>query len=496
MVISRSWRLPRIKKLLAAADLVCVAGALALAIFLRRGWSGGLTLIESQSLVLLALWSVFPVIFYICGLYENDRLNSRAMSLVSAAVGVTGATICVAAASYLLLHFGIGRGILLGFATFAFGATVLVRLLYVQAAHHGVLAHRCLVVGTGAEVRCVIDLVEEHPSAGLEIVGIVHSASNDSWPCSREGRYQVLGSFDELESVVAAQRVDRIILAGTLTSEPMLLRRLRKVRYRGVGVVDIVALHEELVREIPLELISEKWLFLAATNCSNFHKSRVKRLLDLGLAALILVPVGLLVLPIAALLIKLTSKGPVLFRQERLGLESRPFMLLKLRTMRVDAEKLTGPVWSTEKDPRITSIGRFLRKFRIDELPQLVNVLRGEMSLIGPRPERPVFVDKLQVTVPFYGERLLVRPGITGWAQVMAPYAASIEDSRRKLQFDLYYVKHLSFTLDLLVLVKTVKTIIFGRERAQGGLATSAGETVGEHSPELAERPRRRAASG
>ncbi len=163
---------------------------------------------------------------------------------------------------------------------------------------------------------------------------------------------------------------------------------------------------------------------------------------------------------------KLDSPGPIFYRQERLGRQSVPFILYKFRTMRADAESATGPVWAIEEDPRITRIGKWLRKFRIDEIPQLFNVLCGDMSLVGPRPEREVFIRKLSEKVPFYAERLLVPPGITGWAQVMYPYAASIEESRRKLQFDLYYIKHMSFFLDMYVLLKTFKTILFGHERA------------------------------
>jgi lipopolysaccharide/colanic/teichoic acid biosynthesis glycosyltransferase len=189
------------------------------------------------------------------------------------------------------------------------------------------------------------------------------------------------------------------------------------------------------------------------------------------------------VLALTALAIKLTSRGPIVFSQERTGLEGEPFRVLKLRTMYQDAERLTGPVWSTDDDPRITRVGKLLRKFRIDELPQLWNVLRGDMSLVGPRPERPVFVEQLAKAIPHYRERLLVRPGITGWAQVMAPYAASVGDSARKLQFDLYYTKNVSLWLDAVILLLTARTVLFGRERAQGGMSAgrqlAGAETVG-----------------
>jgi exopolysaccharide biosynthesis polyprenyl glycosylphosphotransferase len=275
--------------------------------------------------------------------------------------------------------------------------------------------------------------------------------------------------LDDLEELVAANRVDRLVLPARLREHPELLRRVRSFTYRGVPLVDFVSLYEELAQEIPLDQIDDDWLFTAANVPSQIHIRRLKRLTDIA-ASLVLLVAAAPVLLIAAVAIRLTSSGPVLFRQERVGLAGVSFLVLKLRTMREDAEKLSGPVWSTENDPRITPVGRYLRKFRIDELPQLWNVLRGDMSLVGPRPERPVFVKKLSEAIPHYAERLLVRPGITGWAQVKAPYAASVADSMLKLQFDLFYTKNLSFPLDLLVLLLTVKTVVFGRERLQGGL--------------------------
>jgi exopolysaccharide biosynthesis polyprenyl glycosylphosphotransferase len=246
----------------------------------------------------------------------------------------------------------------------------------------------------------------------------------------------------------------------------VLLRSLRTFRYRGLAIVDFVTLYEELAQEIPLDYINDEWLFLASLNNSRIHIRRFKRLTDVLVAVIGLVITAPLA-GLAALLIKLTSSGPILYRQERLGRDSTPFLLFKFRTMIADAESETGPVWAADNDPRITPLGKWLRKARIDEIPQLVNVLRGEMSLVGPRPERAIFIQKLTKKIPFYAERLLVTPGITGWAQVMAPYAASIEDTRRKLQYDLYYIKHMSFFLDTFIFLKTVKTMFFGRERGK-----------------------------
>jgi exopolysaccharide biosynthesis polyprenyl glycosylphosphotransferase len=266
------------------------------------------------------------------------------------------------------------------------------------------------------------------------------------------------------------------------------LRSMRMLRYRGVAILDYISLHERLAGEIPVDLIDDAWLLRAATSSSRLHLRRLKRLIDLAFSALLLLPVVLLVLPAVALAIRLDSPGPILYRQERLGVGGRRFMVLKLRTMRVDAEQSSGPAWSADHDPRVTRVGRMLRKFRLDELPQVFNVLRGEMSLVGPRPERPALSSRIQEAVPLFSERLCVRPGITGWAQVMAPYAASVGDSYRKLQFDLYYTKNLSPLLDAVILFKTVKTVLLGRERSrreirvvrtlQAGAAASAGTAV------------------
>jgi lipopolysaccharide/colanic/teichoic acid biosynthesis glycosyltransferase len=169
------------------------------------------------------------------------------------------------------------------------------------------------------------------------------------------------------------------------------------------------------------------------------------------------------VMALVALAVKATSPGPVLYRQERVGLNGHIFTVLKVRTMRQDAEAATGPVWSLKNDARVTPIGRFLRRTRLDEIPQLLNVLRGEMSFVGPRPERPSFVEQLTAQIPFYGQRHVVKPGLTGWAQVRYSYGASVEDAIEKLQYDLYYIKNLSFSLDLVIVLETIKTVVLRR---------------------------------
>ena len=256
---------------------------------------------------------------------------------------------------------------------------------------------------------------------------------------------------------------------------------MRPLRYAGVSLLDYVSLHEQLAGSIPLGHIDDEWFLHAAAHGSAFHLRKLKRILDVAasLAGLVLsFPLSVL----AALLVRLDSPGPIFYRQVRTGQNGAPFTLIKFRTMRRDAEAATGAVWAEKFDTRITRTGRFLRATRLDEIPQLLNVLRGEMSLVGPRPERPEFVATLTAQIPFYQERLLVPPGITGWAQIQYPYAASVEAARLKLQFDLYYIKHMSLALDLTILLKTVKTILVGMRHSADEPAAQQ-PALGEDDP-------------
>jgi len=467
MFVSRYNRLPRRKILLCLGDAFFTATAMYVAVVLRLGADEGLKYIHTHWASLITTWTLFMISFYIGGLYESNRLQRIGGTLTAAVIAICLGMVTSLAAFYATFSERIiGRGIFGGYAIFVFVAVLAVRLFYMMASSRGFMQQRCLIIGSNGEAKKAVDLVEQHPHAGIRILGLVHCGQEKDKIGKFIDDYPILGGLDSVEKFVQLYDIERLIIAAPADAEPGLLRRLRSFRYRGLALVDFVSLYEELAQEIPIDHINDEWLLLASMNNSRIHIRRLKRLTDLVVSVIGLTLTWPVML-IAALLIWLTSKGPALFRQERLGRDSMPFTLLKFRTMRLDAESQTGPVWATEDDPRVTWLGRWLRKFRIDELPQLFNVLRGEMSLVGPRPEREVFIFKLSEKIPFYAERLLVPPGITGWAQVMAPYAASIEDSRRKLQFDLYYIKHMSFFLDVMIFAKTVKTIMFGRERAK-----------------------------
>jgi exopolysaccharide biosynthesis polyprenyl glycosylphosphotransferase len=239
--------------------------------------------------------------------------------------------------------------------------------------------------------------------------------------------------------------------------------KLLEMKLDGVSFDHLPSVYEEYTGKIAVENLRPSWLIFS----EGFRKSRAmsagKRLLDVVLGTLGLM-IGLPILALVALAVRLTSSGPVFYHQRRVGLHGRIFTVHKFRTMRADAEAKTGPVWASKKgDPRVTPIGRFLRRSRLDELPQLWNVLKGEMSVVGPRPERPEFVTDLTRDIPYYGQRHVVRPGLTGWAQVRYTYGASAEDALQKLQYDLYYIKNLSIAFDLFIMLETIKTVVVRR---------------------------------
>jgi sugar transferase (PEP-CTERM system associated) len=245
----------------------------------------------------------------------------------------------------------------------------------------------------------------------------------------------------------------------------MPMEQLVLCRSRGIRVMDLAGFYEQTKAEVPIDSLKASWLVYGQGFVQGTARRAAKRLFDIVTSAALLVLTAPVLL-ITALAIKLDSPGPVFYRQERVGLGGRSFWCIKLRSMRTDAEKDGVARWAQKNDSRITRVGAFIRKTRIDELPQLISVLRGEMSMVGPRPERPSFVEELRQVIPYYDLRHSIKPGLTGWAQVRYSYGASLEDARRKHQFDLYYVKNNSIWLDIIVLIETVTVVLF-REGAQ-----------------------------
>ena len=279
---------------------------------------------------------------------------------------------------------------------------------------------------------------------------------------SSEVSDQLAGTVQDIPSLVRSRRVDRVVVSladarGKLNMDELLAMKLN----HGVRFDHLASVYEQYTSKIAVENLRPSWMIFS----DGFRKTALlelaKRLSDIALALIGLVLSGPII-AVAAVAVRLSSPGQVFYTQTRVGRNGVHFIIYKLRSMRADAEAGTGAVWSSQNDPRVTRVGRFLRRTRIDELPQLWNVLRGDMSFVGPRPERPEFVADLTREIPFYGQRHVVRPGLTGWAQVRHQYGSSVDDSQEKLQYDLFYIKHMSLGFDLYILLETVKTVLVG----------------------------------
>ena len=445
-------------------DILAISLSILGSAFIRLTPEGGWDYCVEHLPSLLASAFIFLVVFYASGMYERQALIRKDASYLLPLVATFLALVLIILAFYARFQFNIGRGVLLLAGCFIFFASWGMRYLYRQVVRSGILSRNALIVGEGKEIEHVLKIVGASVDPGLRIIGLVSTRRANAGTFI--GHLPVVGAIDKLKEFIEALDVETLIVATSVSREPTVLRILRPLRCSGVEIIDLISLHEMLVQEIPLEYIHDEWLMNAAMNSSVIHVRKIKRVLDFSVALIGLILLSPVFL-IASLVVRMDSPGPILYRQRRSGVDGHPITILKFRTMRKDAEALTGAVWAGHSDVRVTRTGLFMRKWRIDEIPQLLNVLSGEMSLVGPRPERPEFVETLAHAIPFYRERLMVPPGITGWAQVKYPYAASIEAARRKLQYDLYYIKHMSFFLDTLILLRTFKTIIVGLRHSE-----------------------------
>ncbi len=317
-----------------------------------------------------------------------------------------------------------------------------------------------LILGTGAATEKLVAEARRRHGKTLSLVGVLSEDPRDAG-LPIDG-CRVVGSLEDIERVVRQRAVGCILICMPIHSPRFPLEFLLKAKLMGIMVLDSSAFYEMVGKKVLLERLDPIQFLLSEGLLMTRMRWLIKGSSEKLVAILLLIgsaPVMLL----TAALIKLTSPGPVLYRQRRVGKDGRVFELLKFRSMMNGAEKGGHAVWAQEHDPRVTVVGKVIRKFRIDELPQLFNVLRGEMAIVGPRPERPEFVERLKRQIPFYEKRHLVLPGITGWAQVEYPYGSSVEDAREKLRYDLYYIKSMSFFFDAMIVLSTIRTVLFAR---------------------------------
>jgi sugar transferase (PEP-CTERM system associated) len=337
---------------------------------------------------------------------------------------------------------------------------LLTRILFSLANRREFLKRRIFILGAGTRAAAIRQMAIKGSSEAFVVAGTFDPGTSFDRRASRDSYQTIAEAPDEeadwVELVRRAQASEIVVALEDRRGLPV--SQLLRCKIDGIQVIDYQTFHERETCRLDLDELRPSWLIFGSGFSRGFFTDLTKRTFDIVVSSAFLL-VTLPITLVAALVVKLESRGPALYRQERVGLHGEPFMVLKLRSMRQDAE-VAGAQWARERDPRVTRVGAFIRKMRIDELPQLINVLRGDMSFVGPRPERPYFVEQLSAAIPFYRERHCVKPGITGWAQVNYPYGASLEDARQKLSYDLYYAKNHSLFLDFIIILSTVRVIL------------------------------------
>jgi sugar transferase (PEP-CTERM system associated) len=448
--------------LLLLAEAMVVFGAIVAAVYLRLGVDDAQhELMLRQGFFKAGLATLFCLAaFYLFDLYDFIVMHDRRELILRLVQALGLAWIALALSFYVFPQLMLGRGISLIALPLALALMVGWRVSIHWFLGHPDFGERILIVGSGNLAVEVAREVLSRPDAGYRIVGFV---GTDAELLGKSLiNPQVIAVTSELAAVVKRENIDRIVVAmgerrGLLPTQGLLQLSLAGV----VSIEEGASFYERVTGRVSLNMMRPSWLIFSGrgreARISGLARNVVHRFVAL-IGALLSLPIAML----TAILIKLDSRGPVFYRQERVGKNGRPFTLLKFRSMRVDAEE-AGPVWASKGDDRTTRLGRIIRKTRIDEIPQFWNILRGEMNFVGPRPERQHFVAQLAQEIPYYEQRHLIPPGLTGWAQIKYPYGASIEDSRQKLQYDLYYIKNQSLILDAIILFETIKIILSGR---------------------------------
>lgn len=447
--------------ILVAGDVVFALAAFYSALLVRFGYHEACRHFLFDNLhVPVILIGTFLFVSYLVESYNPDKNIKKRELLVNITIVAVGSFFFLSALYYLAPNIMVGRGLLF--------LTILLFALYQYVWHflyffnlkHPRFAQQVLVLGTG-ELAWKIHELSVESRGYYKIAGFVRCGSLVIGE-KEVPQGQILGDSDALRDIALAEHADIIIIALSERRGVFPLRDALSCKLNGIEVLDAASFYELACGKLMLEQITPSWFIFS----SGFRRPTIigiaKRVVDLFLAVAGLI-LAAPIIALFSLVIKIDSSGPIFFTQVRVGNKELSFKLIKFRTMRQDAESRSGAVWATENDPRVTRIGRFMRKTRIDEIPQLINVLKGDMSFVGPRPERPEFVEKLKAVIPYYSRRHFIKPGVTGWAQVRYPYGSSIEDAVEKLRYDLYYIKNLSPFLDTLIFFETIKVVLFGR---------------------------------
>lgn len=430
---------------------------------LLRSYHGGAELIETADLIgpsvvfTLSMWGCLTGM----GLYRRAKQAGDAALLLRMLGSFILGSVLMVPFFYVFSGFLVERD-LLGYALFyAFIGVLLSRWAFRRFVDIQAIKRRILVLGAGYRGNMIREFESRNANTGFRVIGYVRMGNEPV----RVDVSRLLESKLPLNQYVAIEDIDEIVVAPDDRRDGgFAIDELLDCKMAGVDVIDLLAFFEREAGLIRVDCLHPGWLVFSDGFRLNGARTVVKRMFDI-VASLLLLLVVWPVLLLAALAVRIESgwRAPILYRQLRVGLNWQLFFVIKLRSMRMDAEKDGKAHWTTSNDRRITRVGHFLRKYRIDELPQLVNVLKGEMSFVGPRPERPEFVEKFAETIPYYSERHRVKPGITGWAQLSYPYGSNYLDAVEKLQYDLYYVKNYSPFLDLLIMLETLEVVLWGK---------------------------------
>lgn len=456
------------KTLLAVGDFVLVNGATLIALWVWalqdpvRSFSGEFVLSQAHWFaILIALWLLSASLN---GLY-NLKVASHPRSAGTGLLGATALVLLV----HLMIHFLAPRQLLpLRVVLYqTVGTSVLLGLwrgTYIVLLRRPAFRYRAVVIGAGPAGEAIVRVIRENLPSEYELVGFM-----DDDP-AKQGQIieglPVMGTRRDLVTLVRAKGVSEIILAATGETDEEFTQALMESQKQGLQITPMELLYEEITGRVPVEHMGDNWFLVLPRSSAavGLLYACLKRSMDIVVASIGLIIVAFL-FPVLALALYLDSPGPIFYTQERVGKGGRVFNLLKLRSMVPNAEAKSGTVWAVEDDPRVTRVGRFLRRTMLDELPQFINVLRGEMSIVGPRPERPIFDDQLAEEIPFYRARHAVKPGMAGWALINQGYSSSVVDAWVKLGYDLYYIKHQSIWLDLLILLRTLGAMVALRGR-------------------------------
>jgi len=417
------------------------------------------------------LWLKIFLITFVCQtlLYYNDlydlTVTDSFLELGIRLLQSLGASAIFLALVYIIFPEAIiGQGIFFVSIGFIILLIVSWRFGYKLILDRNLFNRNIILMGSGDLAKNIINEISRKKDSGYSVsVNVLeHSGNNDSVNKKYAASMIYKQNYEGLCDLAQELNTKMIVVAMNERRGTLPVRELIRCRVKGIEIIEGTSFYEMLNGKLIVEQTNPAWLIFS----EGFRKSRTKRFLKHTLDIILSLMLLILLLPviiITAILIRIDSKGPVLFSQDRIGENKKTYMVYKFRSMVADAEKKSGPVWAKDNDDRVTRIGRFIRKWRIDELPQLWNVLIGNMSFVGPRPEREFFVKKLEDIIPYYEERFSVKPGISGWAQVCYGYGASVEDAVEKLNYDLFYIKNMSFFMDLMIILRTIKIVLFGK---------------------------------